>query len=125
MRPVAARARRIALIEASVPDEVMRSISTPGTRRPTSSARSTSADVGAPKLVPRCAASVTAAMISGCAWPAISGPQEHTQSMYGFSSTSKISPPEPRCMNSGSRPIERIARTGEFTPPGRTSRARA
>ena len=80
MRPVAARARRIALIDASVPDEVMRSISTPGTRRLTSSARSTSPGVGAPKLVPRCAAAVTAATIAGCAWPAISGPHEQTQS---------------------------------------------
>jgi len=75
--------------------------------------------VGAPKLVPRAAASVTAATIAGCAWPQISGPHEQTQSTYGFSSTSNISPPAPRCMNSGSRPIARIARTGEFTPPGR------
>src|SRR3954453_119599 len=28
-------------------------------------------------------------------------------------------------MNSGSRPMARIARTGEFTPPGRTASARA
>ena len=42
-RPVAARASRIALIDASVPEEVMRSISTDGTRWATSSASSTSA----------------------------------------------------------------------------------
>ena len=53
-RPVAARARRIALIDASVPDDVMRSISTPRHAAATSSARSTSPAVGAPKLVPRC-----------------------------------------------------------------------
>ena len=75
---MAARASRIALIEASVPDEVMRTISAPGTRSATSAARSTSPSVGAPKLVPRVAASVTAAITSGCAWPAISGPHEHT-----------------------------------------------
>ena len=80
MRSVAARASRIALIEASVPDEVMRSICTPGMRRPTSSARSTSPTVGAPYVVPRCAASQTAATISGCAWPWMSGPHEQTQS---------------------------------------------
>jgi hypothetical protein len=28
-------------------------------------------------------------------------------------------------MKTGSRPIERIARTGEFTPPTRTRRARS
>ncbi len=36
-RPVAARARRMAVIAASVPEEVIRSISTPGIRRETSS----------------------------------------------------------------------------------------
>jgi hypothetical protein len=77
---VAARARRSALIVASVPEEVMRIISTPGMRRATSSASSVSPAVGAPKLVPRAAAAVTAATISGCAWPWISGPHEHTQS---------------------------------------------
>ena len=52
-----ARARRITLIVASVPDDVIRSISTDGIRRATSSASSTSPSVGAPKLVPRAAAS--------------------------------------------------------------------
>ncbi len=80
MRPVAARASRIALIDASVPLEVIRSISTDGMRRETSSASSTSPAVGAPKVVPRAAASVTAATISGCAWPWMSGPQEQTKS---------------------------------------------
>ncbi len=56
----------MAVIAASVPEEVMRSISTPGTRRSTSSASSTSAAVGAPKLVPRAAASMTAERM--CGW---------------------------------------------------------
>src|SRR3954452_23231015 len=38
---------------------------------------------------------------------------------------STISAPSPRAMKIGSRPIARIARTGEFTPPGRTAWARS
>ena len=106
-------------------DEVMRSISTPGMRRATSSASSTSPAVGAPKLVPASAARSTARTTSGCAWPWINGPQEHTQSTYRLPSTSKSSAPLPSAMKSGPRPIERMARTGEFTPPGSTRRARA
>src|ERR1700761_1677640 len=34
---------------------------------------------------------------------------------------STISGPSPRAMKIGSRPIARIARTGELTPPGRTA----
>ena len=56
----------------------MRSMSTPGIRRATSSASSTSPAVGAPKLVPRSAAARTASRISGWAWPWISGPHEQT-----------------------------------------------
>jgi hypothetical protein len=77
-RPVAARARRIALIDASVPDDVMRSMSTAGIRWLTSSASSTSPAVGAPNVVPRHAASATASSTSGCACPRISGPHEQT-----------------------------------------------
>ena len=77
-RPVAARASRSALIDASVPDEVIRTISTDGTRAAISAAISTSPGVGAPKLVPSAAASVTASTIAGCAWPWISGPHEQT-----------------------------------------------
>ena len=65
---------------ASVPEEVIRTISADGTRATISSARSLSASVGAPKLVPSAAAAVTAATTSGCAWPAASGPQDMTQS---------------------------------------------
>ena len=77
---MAARASRIALIDASVPEEVMRTISAEGTRSTTSAASSTSASVGAPKLVPAAAAALTASTTSGCAWPAISGPHDMTQS---------------------------------------------
>ena len=68
----------MALIVASVPEEVMRTISTDGIRRAISSARSTSPCVGAPNVVPRSAAARTAARIAGWAWPWMSGPQEHT-----------------------------------------------
>src|SRR3954453_20116433 len=55
----------------------------------------------------------------------MSGPQEHTQSTYRFASTSISSAPSPRATKIGwSRPIERMARTGEFTPPGISSSAR-
>ena len=110
---------------ASVPDEVMRSISTEGSRSATASASSTSPAVGAPNEVPRCVAACTAAITSGSAWPRISGPHEHTQSTYSLPSTSYRSGPAPEAMKIGSRPIERIARTGELTPPGRTLSARA
>ena len=73
-----ARARRIALIVASVPEEVMRSISTAGIRWATSSASSTSPAVAAPNVVPSSAAACTAAITGGWAWPWISGPQEQT-----------------------------------------------
>jgi hypothetical protein len=77
---VAARASRRALIDASVPDEVIRIISADGTRSTTSAARPTSASVGAPKLVPAATAADTAETTSGWACPAISGPQDMTQS---------------------------------------------
>ena len=70
----------MALIDASVPEEVIRTISADGMRAVISPASSTSASVGAPKLVPAAAAAWTADTTSGCAWPAISGPQDMTQS---------------------------------------------
>src|SRR3954454_16105846 len=45
--------------------------------------------------------------------------------MYDRPSTSTSSAPAPLATKIGSRPIERIARTGEFTPPGSTARARS
>src|SRR4051812_48672150 len=44
--------------------------------------------------------------------------------MYSLPSTSTSREPCPLATKIGSRPIERIARTGEFTPPGSTARAR-
>src|SRR3954468_14474735 len=44
--------------------------------------------------------------------------------MYSLPSTSTSREPWPDAMKTGSRPIARIARTGEFTPPGRTAWAR-
>ena len=77
-RPVAARASRIALIEASVPEAVIRNMSTAGMRAVIASASSTSPAVGAPYDVPSAAAAATASTIDGWAWPWISGPHEHT-----------------------------------------------
>src|SRR3954452_2138985 len=45
--------------------------------------------------------------------------------MYRLPSTSTISAPSPRAMKIGSRPIARMARTGELTPPGSSARARS
>src|SRR5919199_1775535 len=45
--------------------------------------------------------------------------------MYERPSTSTNSAPAPLATKIGSRPIARIARTGEFTPPGSTARARS
>jgi hypothetical protein len=63
-RFVTPRASRRALIAASVPDETRRTFSTDGTQATISAASSTSASVGAPKLVPRRAASRTASTVS-------------------------------------------------------------
>src|SRR3954467_7535226 len=67
---------------------------------------------------------MTASTTAGFAWPRISGPQEEIQSMYRLPSASITLHPSPRSMKIGSRPICCIARTGELTPPGRTSTAR-
>jgi hypothetical protein len=74
------RASRIALIAASVPEETSRTFSTEGTASTISAANSTSASVGAPKLVPLRAASRTASTVSGSAWPKTSAPHDITQS---------------------------------------------
>ena len=68
----------MAVIAASVPEEVMRSMSTASMRRPTSTASSTSPGVGAPKLVPFAAAASIAPSTRGWACPWMSGPHEHT-----------------------------------------------
>ena len=79
-RFVNARASRSALIAASVPDDTSRTRSTEGTASTISAASSTSASVGAPKLVPRSAASRTASTVPASACPKISGPHDMTQS---------------------------------------------
>ena len=82
-----ARARRSAVIVASVPELTSRTFCT-GARPMSSAASSTSPGVTAPNDVPRAAASRTAAITSGCAWPRIIGPQEPTRSTYSLPSTS-------------------------------------
>ena len=67
-----------ALMPASVPELTNRTRSIDGMLSETISARRFSRSVGAPKLVPRPAASVTAATTSGWAWPSTSGPHEQT-----------------------------------------------
>ena len=78
LRPVAARARRMADIVASVPELTKRTFSIAGKASITSSASSASVGVEAPKLVPLRAAWTMASTTSGAAWPRISGPQEPT-----------------------------------------------
>ena len=75
------RARRTALIAASVPLETRRTISTLGIASTIRSASSTSSSVGAPNDVPRAAAAVAASTISGHAWPKSIAPHDCTKSM--------------------------------------------
>ncbi len=63
--PVYPRARRTALMVASVPEFTKRTFSTEGTASTTISARSISRGVGAPKLVPSSAAVLIAPMLDG------------------------------------------------------------
>ena len=72
------RARRTALITASVPLLTMRTISMCGTIPIIFSAISTSRAVGAPKDSPHTMRSYTAFKISGWLWPSTIGPQEPT-----------------------------------------------
>ena len=64
-RPVAPRARRIALIAASVPELTSRTISTDGRCAQMASASSTSRRVGAPKEKPSRTAFSTASTTAG------------------------------------------------------------
>jgi hypothetical protein len=89
VRPVAARASRIALIVASVPLLTNRIISTDGSAPVIISASRTSASQHAPKLSPLPAAARTASTTAGCACPTIAGPHDPTRSMYRRPSTSK------------------------------------
>ena len=108
---------------ASVPEETKRTASI-GVRRTISSASSTSGTVGVPYDVPRATASATAACTSGWAWPTSIGPQEQIRSTYSLPSTSVSQAPRAEAMKRGVPPTASNARTGEFTPPGVTARAR-
>ena len=77
-RPEYPRARRMALMVASVPELTMRTISMDGTAEMIISASRISPRVGAPKLVPRSRAAEIAAITSGSLYPRIMGPQEPT-----------------------------------------------
>ena len=77
---MAARARRTALIAASVPEETNRTFSIEGTAFATRSAISISAFVGAPYDVPRGSALRTAERTGPYACPNMSGPYDMTQS---------------------------------------------
>ena len=77
-RPVKPRARRMAAVVASEPEETRRTFSTEGTMVVISSASSISRSCGAPKLVPLRAASMIASVITAGACPSMSGPQEPT-----------------------------------------------
>ena len=63
---------------ASVPELTKRTFSTAGKASVTSTARSASVGVEAPKLVPLRAAWTMASITSGTEWPRMSGPQEPT-----------------------------------------------
>src|SRR5580693_8527367 len=111
-------------IVASVPELTSRTCST-GARATISSASDTSPGVAAPNDVPRSSAADTADTTAGCACPRIIGPHEQTRSTYDFPTTSRRYAPEPLSMNRGVPPTGPKALTGEFTPPGVTTVARA
>ena len=69
-------------------------------------------------MVPNLSAFCIEDTVSLSAWPKISGPQEETQSIYSFPSTSNNLLPFPFSKNIGSHPTLLKALTGEFTPPG-------
>ncbi len=76
LRPVKPRARRSALIVASVPLDTIRTCSIDGTSLQISSAISISASVGAPNEKPSASTFCTADSTSGWTWPTIIGPHE-------------------------------------------------
>ncbi len=72
------RAKRIALIVASVPELTIRTSSIEGTSWHTFFAREVSIAVGAPNPKPLSKTAFTASIITGLACPKIIGPQEPT-----------------------------------------------
>lgn len=69
-------AKRIALMQASVPEFTKRILSIFGTIETANSAIFVSNSVGVPKDVPNFALSIIASTTGLCAWPKIIGPQE-------------------------------------------------
>ena len=94
-RPVAARARWIASIVDSVPEFVKRQWGSPQRRR-SSSATAIEPSVGAAKCVPSSIRALTAAAITGLAWPTHMTPKPLWKSMYSLPSTSQTRAPSPR-----------------------------
>ncbi len=78
LRFVKPRARRMALIVASVPELHMRTSSMDGTSSMILRATTVSISVGAPNDRPFSAVFCTTPITSGCAWPRIIGPHEPT-----------------------------------------------
>jgi hypothetical protein len=78
LRRVNARARRMTLIAASVPELTNRTRSMDGISARTRSPSSCSSALGAPKLVPRRAAEAIASTSARGAWPCMSGPHDIT-----------------------------------------------
>src|SRR6476660_532859 len=73
----------------------------------------------------RATMSATAACTAGWAWPSSIGPREQMRSTYALPSTSVSQAPRAERMKRGVPPTALKARTGEFTPPGVTARARS
>src|SRR6478752_8764133 len=93
-RPVAARAMRIALIVASVP-ELQNRTDSARKRRHSSSAKRMVDSVGAAKCVPVRAARSIASATFGCAWPTTMEPNPLWKSRYSLPSTSTTPLPWP------------------------------
>ncbi len=108
---------------ASVPEETKRIFSIQGTMALIFRARASSRRLGAPKVSPSFMDSVTAARMSGWAWPRISGPQDMQRSRKRWPSSSSNQAPLAFLKNLGVPPTARKARTGLETPPGKWVRA--
>src|SRR5579872_3848252 len=106
LRFVYARARRIADIVASVPELTKRTFCMLGYAPSTSSAKSASDGVDAPKLVPLHAAETIASRTLGSACPRISGPHEPMFFFFKHKTAYEMCDPLPRTINGGSPPTE-------------------
>ena len=93
--PVAPRARWTASIVDSVPEFVKRQCGRPQ-RRLSSSATTIEPSVGAAKCVPSSMRALTAAAITGLAWPTHMTPKPLWKSTYSLPSTSHTRAPSPR-----------------------------